>query len=76
MSAIPPDAGSVPVIINQYKGAVTRWAGRNGFCDFAWQARYYDRVVRNQQERYRIRQYIENNPAQWHRDRNHPGSLQ
>jgi len=72
MSAITPDAGSLPVIINQYKGAVTRWARTNRDPGFAWQARYYDRVVRNRHEHHRIRQYIEANPAQWHRDRNHP----
>jgi len=75
MSAITPDAGSLPVIINQYKGAVTRWARQNRFCDFAWQPRYYDRVVRNRKERHRIRRYIERNPARWEHDRNHPGQL-
>jgi len=72
MSAITPDAGSLAVIINQYKGAVTRWARNNGIDDFAWQPRFYDRVVRNEEERLRIRRYIEGNPAQWHRDRNRP----
>ncbi|NBB87877.1 MAG: transposase [Bacteroidetes bacterium] len=71
MSAITPDAGSLAVIINQYKGAVTRWARRNGVRDFAWQPRFYDRVVRNKEERLRIRRYIENNPANWPRDRSH-----
>ena len=72
MSAITPDAGSLAVIINQYKGAVTRWARNNGVDDFAWQPRFYDRVVRNEEERLRIRRYIEKNPAQWPRDRNRP----
>ena len=30
-----------------------------------WQLRYYDRIVRNGGELYRIREYIAANPARW-----------
>jgi hypothetical protein len=33
-----------------------------------WQSRFYDRIIRNEEE-YRIRwQYIDNNPARWTED--------
>jgi REP element-mobilizing transposase RayT len=35
-----------------------------------WQTRFYDRIIRNEQELNRIRQYIKNNPAKWESDRN------
>lgn len=37
-----------------------------------WQRNYYERVVRNDDELDRIRQYIADNPAQWAMDRENP----
>ncbi len=34
-----------------------------------WQANYYDRVIRDEAEYTRIRQYIIHNPANWHDDK-------
>ena len=36
-----------------------------------WQKNYYDRVIRNELELNRIREYIENNPARWRDDENY-----
>ena len=69
MSAISPKPGSVSTIVRSYKSAVTRWARRNGYPDFAWQPRFYDHIVRNRRAFHRIRQYIANNPTRWHQDR-------
>ena len=33
------------------------------------QYRFHDHIVRNEQELYRIRQYIRNNPANWGKDK-------
>jgi REP element-mobilizing transposase RayT len=74
MSAISPKAGSLGVIIRSYKSAVTRLAGLTGFKEFAWQARYYDHIVRDENSLCNIRQYIIDNPARWELDReNSPG---
>jgi hypothetical protein len=35
-----------------------------------WQPRFYDRIVRNDDELDRMRTYIRNNPAQWETDKN------
>ncbi len=72
MAGIVPGRGSLGIIINQYKGAVTRWARQNGHAGFAWQPRFHDRIIRDAAGRDRIRWYIERNPAQWARDRFRP----
>jgi putative transposase len=33
-----------------------------------WQSRYWDHIIRNEQELFRIRQYIYDNPATWEKD--------
>jgi putative transposase len=35
-----------------------------------WQRNYYDRIIRNELELARVRQYIINNPQNWDADRN------
>ncbi len=50
------------VVINGFKGAVTRWCNKNGYGDFKWQSRFYDRIIRNDRELYKIKNYIEQNP--------------
>ncbi|HEX8313474.1 MAG TPA: transposase [Flavisolibacter sp.] len=63
-----PVAGSVSVIINQFKGAVTRWCKENN-CYFDWQNRFYDHVIRDEKEYRAIKNYIINNPGNWKDDR-------
>ena len=56
--------------IRGFKARITRWAHQNNI-PFGWQARFYDRIVRNQDELNRIADYIENNVANWQKDENH-----
>ena len=58
-------AGSIPSIVNQTKGAVTRAARRAGHTGFRWQPGYHDRVVRSDRELSTVRGYIADNPARW-----------
>jgi REP element-mobilizing transposase RayT len=37
-----------------------------------WQRNYYERVVRDEEELNRIREYIQTNPFNWHLDRENP----
>jgi len=37
-----------------------------------WQRNYYERIIRNDDELNRIREYIVNNPAQWESDQENP----
>ena len=62
-------------IIRWFKGRVKFETNRNGFEHFAWQSRYYDRVIRNEKELTDIRQYIIDNPLKWEIDRNNPENL-
>ena len=39
---------------------------------FAWHRSFYDRIIRNETELNKIREYIFKNPANWERDRNLP----
>ena len=37
-----------------------------------WQRNYFERVIRNDDDLAKARQYIQNNPLQWHLDRENP----
>lgn len=74
MSEISPSSNSLPMMIRQFKSAVTRHAGQI-IPQFGWQFNYYDHIVRNQKSLERIRKYIVNNPSMWQRDRNNDDGL-
>jgi REP element-mobilizing transposase RayT len=74
MGLEPLRRSSLSSIINHYKGNITKWCNRNGY-NFAWQPRFYDRIVRNGRELNKIRQYIWDNPAKWSVDRNNPKNI-
>jgi REP element-mobilizing transposase RayT len=46
--------------------------GWRSFPGRLWQRGYFDRVIRNQEELERIRQYIHRNPLQWLQDSENP----
>lgn len=41
-----------------------------------WQRNYYERVIRNNRELNRVREYIVNNPLQWELDQENPGNME
>jgi putative transposase len=59
---------SISSIVGGYKSAVTKHAHRLGF-EFAWQTRFYDRIVRDERAYHTISEYIVNNPKKWGEDR-------
>lgn len=61
--------GSIGSIIRQYKASIKRWCNVNGHNNFSWQRNYYERIVRNDDELNRIREYIITNPLKWNFDR-------
>ena len=62
---------SISTIIGSYKSVVTKNININlPNSEFAWQSRFHDRIIRNQTELQKIRQYIINNPKNWKYDRN------
>ena len=62
---VPPGRGSLGAIVRSYKAAVTRSCHANGYADFAWQPRFYDRIVRDERALRNVRRYILENPARW-----------
>ena len=65
----PPRAGSLSAIVRSYKSGVSRIAAQNAYFDFAWQARFYDRILRDMNEIAKARDYIRLNPAKWFEDK-------
>lgn len=57
-------APTVPHILQQFKGAVSKRAGLS-----LWQKGYHDHIIRNEADYRRIWQYIDTNPAKWREDR-------
>jgi hypothetical protein len=64
-------SGSLSIIIGSYKSVVTKNVNRKiSNYNFAWQSRFHDRIIRNDEELNRARQYIINNPLKWGLDKN------
>ena len=62
-------------MVGCYKTAVAKWSKANGYVEFAWQARFFDHVIRNDRSLNAIREYISTNPLSWELERNHPENL-
>jgi putative transposase len=61
-------SGTLGVIINQYKSVCAKRIRTMGCEDFAWQALFYDHIVRNERKLDNIRSYIQGNPIKWAED--------
>ncbi len=68
MSKISPRKKSVSTIIRSYKSAVTKGC-RESNLFFAWQSRYYDEIINDEKRLAVIKNYIENNPKNWEKDK-------
>jgi putative transposase len=70
-----PQSKNLASIIRGFKSAVTTNA-RKIHADFEWQSRFYDHIIRDDDEYIRIAQYITTNVANWSTDKfNQPDSL-
>ncbi|MGB2868629.1 MAG: transposase [Bacteroidota bacterium] len=63
---------SLGSIIGQFKSQCTKRIHATGNRDFAWQPRYHDHIIRDEDDLNRIREYIINNPANWDEDDQNP----
>ncbi|UGV31454.1 hypothetical protein LO767_02805 [Halopseudomonas aestusnigri] len=66
-----PVAGSFPTLIRSFKAAVTREARARGLlgADALWQPRFYEHLIRSEEEYQRIAEYVADNPRRWAEDR-------
>ncbi|MFC1780450.1 transposase [Patescibacteria group bacterium] len=70
-----PQINNLSSIIRGFKGAVTKRIHILGCDDFSWQERFFERVIRDEDELFNIREYIINNPINWYLDRNNPSII-
>ncbi len=68
-------ANTVGSIIGQFKGKCTKRIWAEGFTDFAWQSRFYDRIIRDELVLNKARAYIAANPAHWEQDQGNLAGL-
>jgi putative transposase len=68
-------AGNKNPMLQDHLSRIIRWyKGRTSFelrkvhTDFAWQPRYHDHIIRNEQSYENISDYIINNPSRWQED--------
>ncbi|MFA4941840.1 MAG: hypothetical protein WC582_04610 [Patescibacteria group bacterium] len=69
-----PQSRNLSSIIRGFKIGVKNFSNQSKI-DFLWQNRFYDHIVRNENELNKIRQYIVDNPLKWELDRNNPENL-
>ncbi len=73
LRALPQEPGpSLPIIIAQYKSAVSKKLGKYLPGRKIWQKSYYDQIIRNEQMYREIWQYIDTNPLRWYLNRGLP----
>jgi hypothetical protein len=62
-------------VVGAFKSIVaTNWRRRDALCSSArvWQRNYYERIIRDEDELNRVREYILLNPLKWEFDRENP----
>jgi putative transposase len=68
-----PVPGSIPTMIRSFKSATTsQYRKLNRSHEVLWQRNYFERVIRNDGEWQRIRDYILANPLNWESDQENP----
>jgi hypothetical protein len=65
-------ANSLGSIIGQFKSVCTKRIWKQGFRNFGWQTRFYDRIIRDEDALAKARDYIQSNPVKWELDKNNP----
>lgn len=63
-----PQSRNLASIIRGFKIGVTK-TGREINPNFAWQPKYHDHIIRNQNAHENIANYIRNNPLNWEKDK-------
>ena len=69
-----PVSGSIGAIMAQFKSNVTKRINtfRNNPGCPVWQRNYFERVIRNENELSRAREYVVNNAIKWELDKENP----
>jgi putative transposase len=70
--ASPVSTKTLGEIVGGYKAGVSRLCRALGIMDFAWQERFHDHILRSNAAVNGVRDYIEQNPANWIHDPDYP----
>ena len=65
-----PQSKNLASVVRGFKIGVTKYARQHSL-PFKWQPRYHEHIIRNMDELYFITDYIENNVANWEKDKFH-----
>jgi putative transposase len=60
-----PSAGSLGAVVGQFKKRATKRIRARRQADFSWQERYFDQILRDDEDLERYRAYIRGNPGRW-----------
>jgi REP element-mobilizing transposase RayT len=66
---------SLSELVGAFKTTSSKRIHQSGLPFFQWQKSFYERIIRNDQELIRIREYIQSNPSRWELDIENPGDL-
>jgi len=67
---------SLSAVMRSFKSAVTKQTHATlRHADTIWQPRFYEHVIRNDEDLYNIRKYIQENPLKWELDNENPKNL-
>ena len=59
-----PQSNNLASIVRGFKAAVKKWTTMNNV-HFEWQSRFYEHIIRNEEDLNKIREYIVYNPVNW-----------
>jgi REP element-mobilizing transposase RayT len=62
-------------IIGAFKTTTSKLIHLSGSPEFQWQRSFYDHIIRNEKDFYRIKKYIQENTINWEFDRNNKENL-
>jgi len=60
---------SLPAIVRSFKSAVSKKCRERELVYDIWQRNYYEHIIRNENELFKIRNYIHGNPSKWQEDK-------
>jgi REP element-mobilizing transposase RayT len=66
---------SLSELVGAFKTTSSKCIHKSGLRSFQWQKSFYERIIRNDNEMTRIRDYIQTNPLRWELDSENPGAL-
>ena len=71
-----PQIRNLGSIVRGFKAASKKRINTKFNLNFQWQSRFYEHIIRDEDDYARIKEYIANNPIDWENDKNHPNNFE